>query len=86
MSVPSILDSGTPLGAAHANCHAFRSLPVKPQTGYVAAALNRIEGYPMKKSIVLLLATAAVLSACNTVRGVGKDVQSVGKAVEKSSN
>ena len=40
----------------------------------------------MKKSIVLLLATAAVLSACNTVRGVGKDVQSVGKAVEKSSN
>jgi predicted small secreted protein len=40
----------------------------------------------MKKGLVLLLATAAMLSACNTVRGVGQDVQSVGKAVEKTSN
>ena len=63
-----------------------RSLPVKPKAGYVAATMNHVEGYHMKKGIVLLLAAAVALSACNTVRGVGQDVQSVGKAVEKTSD
>lgn len=40
----------------------------------------------MRASILLLLATATLLTACNTVRGVGRDVQSVGKAVERTSN
>ena len=40
----------------------------------------------MKKSIILLLAAVSVLAACNTVRGVGEDVESVGKAVQKSSD
>jgi predicted small secreted protein len=42
----------------------------------------------MSKKIVaaLLLSSALVLSACNTVEGAGKDVQSAGKAVEKSAN
>jgi len=40
----------------------------------------------MRASLILLLATATLLTGCNTVRGVGQDVQSVGKAVEKSSN
>lgn len=40
----------------------------------------------MKKSVVLLLLAATVLAACNTVRGVGRDVQSVGKTVERAGD
>jgi predicted small secreted protein len=40
----------------------------------------------MRASLIFLLSAATLLTACNTVRGVGRDVQSVGKAVEKSSN
>lgn len=37
----------------------------------------------MRKIIVLAAATAALLvSACNTVEGVGKDVKAAGAAVE----
>ena len=32
---------------------------------------------------MLGLVTARALSACNTVQGVGKDIQAGGKAVEK---
>ena len=42
----------------------------------------------MKRSIALLLLalfTAGSLSACNTVRGAGQDVQKVGKKVEDSA-
>ena len=40
----------------------------------------------MSKKIVaaMLLSSALVLSACNTVEGAGRDVQSAGKAVEKA--
>lgn len=41
----------------------------------------------MRKSIVALsLLSLVVLSACNTVRGVGRDVESVGKSVEKTAD
>ncbi len=40
----------------------------------------------MKKTVIALIAAATLLGACNTVRGVGRDVQSVGQAVEKTSN
>jgi|KBSSwiStaDraftv2_1062776.scaffolds.fasta_scaffold524438_2 predicted small secreted protein len=40
----------------------------------------------MKTATILLLLGATLLTACNTVRGVGRDVQSVGRAVEKSSD
>jgi predicted small secreted protein len=42
----------------------------------------------MSKKIVaaMLLSSALVLSACNTVEGAGKDVQSAGKAVERTAN
>ncbi|MGV3769154.1 MAG: entericidin A/B family lipoprotein [Sphingobium phenoxybenzoativorans] len=42
----------------------------------------------MSKKIVaaLLLSSALVLSACNTVEGAGKDVQSAGKAVENAAD
>lgn len=40
----------------------------------------------MRKSLIFLLVAATLAAGCNTVRGVGRDVQSVGKAVEKTSN
>ena len=45
----------------------------------------------MKKSSTLLLATAALLlstlalSGCNTVRGIGQDVQRAGSAVSNAA-
>lgn len=40
----------------------------------------------MKKMIAsLLLASAFALSACNTVHGVGKDLEAAGEAVQKNS-
>ena len=39
----------------------------------------------MRKSIISIsLLSLLVLSACNTVRGAGRDVESVGKTVEKA--
>lgn len=34
----------------------------------------------------LTFGLAFVLSACNTVEGAGKDVQSAGEAIEKTAN
>jgi len=41
----------------------------------------------MKKSISLLIAAAALmgLSACNTVAGLGEDIQAAGKGLENTS-
>jgi predicted small secreted protein len=36
--------------------------------------------------IVLALAGAALLPGCNTVRGVGQDVQQAGGAIERAAN
>ncbi len=39
----------------------------------------------MRKSMISIsLLSLLVLSACNTVRGAGRDVESVGKTVEKA--
>jgi len=38
----------------------------------------------MNKALVLLILSAVVLTGCNTVRGVGRDVQSVGRAMERT--
>lgn len=35
---------------------------------------------------VALLTALVLTSACNTVRGVGRDVESVGKTVQKTTN
>jgi predicted small secreted protein len=42
----------------------------------------------MSKKIIaaMLLSSALVLSACNTVEGAGRDVQSAGQAVEKAAD
>lgn len=39
----------------------------------------------MRATTVLLLAAALALAACNTVKGVGKDVQRAGEAIERSA-
>lgn len=38
------------------------------------------------KTVVLLLAAVAALSACNTMAGAGKDVSSAGTAVTNSAD
>lgn len=41
----------------------------------------------MRKMMILALTGAAlVLSACNTVKGVGRDIESVGQAGEEAIN
>ena len=35
--------------------------------------------------VLLLLSVAALLAGCNTVQGVGKDIQKGGAAVEKAA-
>ena len=41
----------------------------------------------MKKLAVLLLALVSIfsLSACNTIQGVGKDIEKGGKAIERAA-
>lgn len=43
----------------------------------------------MKKSLVAILSVlvlSSVLTACNTTRGVGEDVEAGGKAIQKSAD
>lgn len=42
----------------------------------------------MKRKITLaiVLAAAALVSACNTVKGVGRDIESVGRAGDRAVN
>ena len=39
----------------------------------------------MKRMMLLLVLTVTVLTGCNTVRGVGKDVQAGGEAIERAT-
>jgi predicted small secreted protein len=38
-----------------------------------------------RSALIVLLIAACTLAACNTVRGVGRDVSSVGKTIEKTT-
>jgi predicted small secreted protein len=40
----------------------------------------------MRKRLLLLVMLAAVLSACNTIGGFGRDVASVGEAIQRKSS
>jgi predicted small secreted protein len=40
----------------------------------------------MTRSLIFLLAAATLITGCNAVRGVGRDVKSVGEVVEKSTS
>ena len=37
------------------------------------------------KSAILVLVAALALAGCNTVQGVGKDIEKAGEAIQKSS-
>lgn len=38
------------------------------------------------KRVLVLCFIASVLSACNTVQGIGKDIEKGGEAIQKSAN
>lgn len=40
---------------------------------------------PLLLTLVALITASVVLAGCNTVEGVGKDVQSAGKGIEKGA-
>jgi len=37
------------------------------------------------RNLILLFAVCFVISACNTVRGVGKDIEKGGEAIQRST-
>lgn len=37
------------------------------------------------KTVLMMIALALTLSACNTINGVGKDLEQAGEAVQNSS-
>jgi predicted small secreted protein len=39
----------------------------------------------MKPMIAVLIAAALALAGCNTVRGVGQDIEKAGDAIQKST-
>jgi predicted small secreted protein len=39
----------------------------------------------MKKTVILLLAIAFAAAGCNTVRGIGKDIEKGGEVIQKST-
>lgn len=41
----------------------------------------------MKRLVIIsLIAILPVLSACNTIKGVGRDIESVGEALDNATN
>lgn len=40
----------------------------------------------MKSTIAILMAAAFMLAGCNTVRGVGQDIEKAGEAVKKAGS
>lgn len=38
------------------------------------------------KKVLTLMALALLISACNTVNGIGKDLEKAGQAVQKTSS
>lgn len=38
-----------------------------------------------KTALIALLSIAFILGACNTIKGVGKDIKEGGKAIEKAA-
>jgi predicted small secreted protein len=53
--------------------------------GYTIVSIWIFQEDVMIKRIVLANLCVAILAGCNTVKGVGKDIESGGKAIERSS-
>jgi predicted small secreted protein len=68
----------------------LRDLPFSSRFGSaIRGPLSNREGIELTIKHVtagLIVLAALALSACNTIRGMGQDVQSVGKTVEKTAN
>jgi predicted small secreted protein len=44
------------------------------------------EGFEMVRSLLALILTVFILSGCNTVHGLGEDVESVGETVSDAAD
>ncbi len=38
------------------------------------------------RNIIIFITLALLVAACNTVKGVGKDIEKAGEAIQKSTN
>jgi len=49
--------------------------------------MTRSNRFPLKKVVLfsLLVSSAAVLGACNTMEGLGQDVRAGGRAIERTA-
>ena len=47
--------------------------------------LNHIKEFQMKKFVLIAMTAMTLLSACNTISGMGKDVSAAGSAVSGSA-
>lgn len=67
---------------------------IAPPNGYSACGQAKTPMWPQsrlkenvdmvrKLTLITLIGSAMLLNACNTVRGIGRDVESVGKTVKK---
>jgi entericidin A len=54
--------------------------------GSIGVGLDLREQFMRKSAVTVLIAAALVLGACNTVKGAGRDIQSVGEAGEEVIN
>jgi predicted small secreted protein len=65
-----------------------RKLDDNADTADLSASIVEKKGLNLMRKIIVLAAAAAALmvSACNTVAGMGRDVQSAGKAVTGTAN
>ena len=61
----------------------LRREPNEPETGYSFTQFPGVTA--MKPLIPLLIVAAALLSACETVQGAGRDLQSAGHAVSSGA-
>ena len=54
--------------------------------GILSTFVNSFESYPMKLSfIALITGLLLVLAGCNTVKGVGQDLQKAGEKIEDAA-
>lgn len=53
---------------------------------YVIYSNGEMKTMKMWKTIFAVLGVAVMLTACNTMRGVGKDIEKGGEAIQKAAD